>query len=265
MDKLNILTLTEQFQTSQVLLGFCLMYPAPGIVERIGPDWDWIWIDGQHGQHDYNSILECVRACERAGTSSVVRVPSGEYGIIGLTLDMLACGIMVPMINTAEQARAAVNAAKFPPLGQRSYGGRRPIDICGRAYSHTANRDILLIAQIETEEGLANVDEIATVPGVDVLFFGPDDMAMQLAIPMDQPRSAGLFGPAMEKMAAAAIGAGKMAGTVTPSDEILAMAMKMGYRLCVGSGDVALLAGGSKNIKDSLSRVVAGGKDTKKA
>jgi 4-hydroxy-2-oxoheptanedioate aldolase len=257
MDKMTIITLNEQLQKKDLLLGFCLSYPAPGIIERIGADWDWIWIDAQHGQHDYNSILECVRACERVRTPSVVRVPSHDYGSIGLVLDTCACGVMIPMINTSEEARLAVKAAKFPPTGLRSYGGRRPIDIYGRSYSHTANNDTLLIAQIETEEGLKNVDEIASVAGVDALFFGPDDMAMQSALPMDKPREVDFFKSAMSKIAVSALKAGKIAGTVTASTEMLDIAVKMGYRLCVATSDVALLAGGSGKMRENFSGITS--------
>lgn len=250
---MTLITIHEQLQKKDPLIGFCLMYPAPGIIERVGRDWDWIWIDGQHGQLDYNSILQCVRACELIGKPSVVRVPSHDYGPIGLVLDTCTSGIMVPMINNSVQAKAIVEAAKFPPLGLRSYGGRRPIDIFGRAYSQNANKDILLIAQIETDEGLKNVEEIASVPGIDALFFGPDDMAMQLSMPMDQPRKNDFFKSAMERIANAAQKAGKIAGTVTASAEMLEIAAKMGYKLCIGTGDVALLAGGSSKIRESFS------------
>ncbi|HBE42403.1 MAG TPA: hypothetical protein DDW27_14595 [Bacteroidales bacterium] len=253
---MTLLTIKEQLQKKDLLLGFCLMYPAPGIIERVGRDWDWIWIDGQHGQFDYNCILHCVRACELIGKPSIVRVPSHEYGQIGLALDTCASGIMVPMVNTREQAKGIVEAAKFPPIGLRSYGGRRTIDILGRAYSQNANNDILLIAQIETDEGMKNVDKIASVTGVDALFFGPDDMAMQLSMPMDQPRTVDFFKSAMEKMVNAAQKAGKIAGTVTTSPEILSMAAKMGYELCIGTGDVALLAGGSSKARESFTAII---------
>jgi len=253
---MTLLLIKEQLQKKDLLLGFCLMYPAPGIIERVGRDWDWIWIDGQHGQFDYNCILQCVRACELISKPSIVRVSSHDYGQIGLALDTCASGIMVPMVNTREQAIKIVEAAKFPPLGLRSYGGRRPIDILGRAYSKNANNDILLIAQIETDEGLTNVDEIASVTGVDALFFGPDDMAMQLSMPMDQPRKVDFFKSAMERMVNAAHKAGKIAGTVTASAEILSLAAKMGYKLCIGTSDVALLSTGSSKARENLVVVI---------
>jgi 2-keto-3-deoxy-L-rhamnonate aldolase RhmA len=105
-----------------------------------------------------------------------VRVAGHEAGPIGLALDMGATGVIVPCVDTAEQARALVTAAKFPPLGNRSYGGRRPIDLHGRMYAHTANEDTLLLLQIESPLAITNAEQIAAIPGVDGLFLGPDDI-----------------------------------------------------------------------------------------
>ena len=110
-------------------LGLGVMYPAAGIIERIGPDWDWMWIDGQHGELGYGDILAAVRASNLIQRPTVVRVPGHDSGAIGLALDTAADAVMVPMIDDADQARQIVNAAKFPPLGNRSYGARRPIDL----------------------------------------------------------------------------------------------------------------------------------------
>ena len=107
-------------------LGLNVMYPSPGAVERIAPDWDWIWLDGQHGEIDYGEMLQLVRACDLVGRPAFVRVPGHEAGPIGLALDMGATGVIVPCVDMPEQARALVAAAKFPPLGKRSYGGRHP-------------------------------------------------------------------------------------------------------------------------------------------
>lgn len=239
-------SLRTRLGNGSLQLGVAVTYPLEAIVERIGADWDWVWIDGQHGQHDYRSILACVRACERIGRPAIVRVAGHDYGTIGRALDTGASGVMVPMIDTVEQAREAVWAAKFPPVGQRSYGGRRPVDLAGRGYAHTANDDTLLVAQIETKEALSNVEAIAEVPGIDVLFFSPDDMAMQDSLPMDTPREPGFFDSQLRQVQTAASVAGKYCGTPTMSPELVRLATKIGYTLCAGAGDANLLAEASR-------------------
>lgn len=254
---MKTVTIREKIESNKVVLGFCMMYPIPGAIERIGADWDWIWIDGQHGQHNYESILACVRASDFVGIKPIVRVPGHEYGNIGLALDTGAAGVMVPMINNIRQAQEVVNAAKFPPIGNRSYGARRLIDLYGRGYSHTANEDTILIAQIETMEGVENCESIADIPGIDVLFFSPDDMAMHSNMQMDKPRNTGTFLKEMERVAKAASEAGKYAGTVTTTPEAFKIAIEMGYRLLVGATDVSLLVQGSKSMKECLRGILA--------
>jgi len=233
-------------------LGLGIFYPAPGIIERIGPDWDWIWIDGQHGQLAYTDVLAAVRACNLVRTPALVRVPGHEAGLIGMALDTAADAVMAPMVEDAAQAARLVQAAKFPPLGSRSYGGRRPIDLFGRAYAHDETRMPLLVCQIENEKGLKNASSIAAVEGVDALFFGADDMSMARQLPMDKPRPKGYFDEALEAVARAADANGKIAGGVFTDEQGLSHAVKLGYTLIVGTIDVSLLANGSK---DSAARL----------
>jgi len=237
----------------QPLLGLCVTYPAPGIIERIGADWDWIWIDGQHGELHGSDLLEAVRTCDVVGRPAVVRVPGSAYGAIGKALDTAAAGVMAPMVQDATQAGELVQAAKFPPLGIRSYGGRRPIDRFGRSYAQPEHaRQPLLICQIESPNGLKNVEAIAAVDGVDVLFFGADDMALQAGLPLDQPRPAGYFDEALQRVAAAAAAEGKLAGGVFTTTEALQQAVELGYRLIAGSADASLLAAGSREASQLL-------------
>jgi 4-hydroxy-2-oxoheptanedioate aldolase len=247
--------LREEMQENGPTLGFCITYPSPGVIERVGPDWDWLWLDGQHGELSYESILACVRAAELVKVPAIIRVADHEYGSIGRALDMGAAGVMVPMIDDAEEAKNVVEAAKFAPLGQRSFGGRRAIDLFGRRYPHIANNDTLLITQIETKKGLANAAAIAAVPGIDVLFLGPDDLALQDGWLMDQTRPIDFYAKALEKMALAAKNAGKIAGTVAATPEILELAVEMGYQLLVVSWDFSLLASGSKNVRVRMDEV----------
>ena len=233
-------------------LGLCIMYPAPGIIERIGPDWDWIWIDGQHGELGYNDTLAAVRACNLTRRPAIVRVPGHDPGAIGKALDTAADGVMVPMVDDAAQARQAVQAAKFPPLGARSYGGRRPIDLAGRGYAQQDRAQPLLICQIETPLGLENADAIAAVEGVDVIFFGADDLRLRSDLPMDNTLPEGHFNDALRAVAEAAGARGKIAGGVFPSAPALRSAVQLGYRLIVACADLTLLASGSEDKARSL-------------
>jgi 4-hydroxy-2-oxoheptanedioate aldolase len=222
------------------------MYPSPGAVERIGPDWDWIWLDGQHGQIGYSEMLQLVRACDLIGRPALIRVPGHEAGPIGLALDTGAAGVIVPCVESPEQARGLVNAAKFSPLGNRSYGGRRPIDFHGRTYSNTANNDTLLILQIETPRAVERVEEIAEIPGVDALFLGPDDILLRRGIAMEVPRTREMLRADMEAVIDACRRHEKFGVMVGMDARMLAFSLEMGYSMVVAGGDVPFLANSSK-------------------
>ena len=234
--------LRERLNDGGIALGFCLALPAAAIIEHACGGWDWLWIDGQHGQHDYRSMLESVRVADAGGIAPIIRVPGHDSGTIGQALDMRPAGIMVPMIDTAEDARGVVDAVRFPPVGKRSYGGRRSIDMEGRGYFETADENLLLVAQIETSEAVGNAGDIAATEGVDVLFFGPDDMRVRLGIPINAAvKDSAELTAALEKTVAAAKGAGKIAGCVAGSADGLRHAVSMGCQLIVGGGDVGFL------------------------
>jgi 4-hydroxy-2-oxoheptanedioate aldolase len=237
-------------------LGLSVMYPAPGIIERIGPDWDWIWIDAQHGELGYHDVLGLVRACDLVKRAAMVRVPGHEAGPIALALDMAAAGVIVPCVDTAEQARAVVDAAKFPPLGKRSYGGRRPIDLQGRTYSDTANEDLLLIVQIESPQAIENADAIAAVPGVDALFLGPDDIMLRRGYSMTTPRSKQTLGMDMQAVIAACRRHGKIGVMVGMGQEMLRLCVSMGFQMIVSGSDVMFLAAGSKQASEEARQIM---------
>lgn len=248
-----------------VQLGLCVMYPSPGAVERIGGDWDWIWIDGQHGQLGYQDTLALVRACSLIQRPAFVRVPWLEAGHIGLALDMGAQGIIVPCVDTPEQARKAVDAAKFPPLGKRSYGGRRPIDLQGRLYSNTANEEVRLILQLETPEALDNAERIAAIPGVDGLFLGPDDIMLRRGYAMDAPRNPESLGKDMETVMQACRRHGKIGVMVGMGPDIMGLCVSLGFQMIVGGGDVAFLATTSKQAAATSRAAIQNAKPAAKA
>lgn len=247
-------------KTGAPQLGLCVMYPAPGIIERIGPDWDWLWIDGQHGELSYEDTLAHVRACDLVGRPAMVRVPSHEFGRIGLALDMGAAGVIVPVVNTPDEAKAVVKAAKFPPLGGRSYGGRRPIDLHGRLFSDTANDDTLCICQIESPEAIDNADAIAAIPGVDALFLGPDDVMLRRGFKMNEPRNKETLGKDMEKVMDACRKHGKIGCMVGMGAEMLKLSLSMGFSMIVAGGDVPFLANTSKSTAAEAREILKGHK-----
>src|SRR5882724_3525460 len=166
-------------QASGPLLGLGLAYPSVGALERIGSDWDWIWIDAQHGDIDISEAAALVRTAELIGRPALVRIPAIDPAWVGKALDFGAAGVIVPTIESMDEARAMVRAAKFPPLGNRSFGGRRVIDRMGRNFYRSANTDTVLILQVESSPAVSLADKLAAMDGVDGLFPGPDDHAIR--------------------------------------------------------------------------------------
>lgn len=239
------------------IIGLGVMYPSPGVIERIGPDWDWIWLDGQHGELDYSDILGLVRACNLVQRPVLVRVPGHDFGAIGKALDTGADGIIVPCVDTPEQALNVVNAAKFPPLGGRSYGGRRPIDLWSRSYSDTANDDVLLVVQIESPTALENIDAIAAIPGVDALYLGPDDIMLRRGHSMTAPRPVEMLQPDVEALMAACRKHNKVSMVIGGTPEMQRLCFSMGVDLVVIAGDVPFLVNGSAQAARSAREILA--------
>lgn len=159
--------------------------------------------------------------------------------MLGVFGDMAPTMLMVPMIDTAEQAQAVVRATRFPPLGNRSYGGRRPIDLHGREYF--SQHEIALAAQIETPEAISNLEVIARTPGVDVLFFSPDDMKLRLGLPINTPTDGPELREGMELTARAARNAGKFCACAAGTVAAAARAVEMGYQMLVCGSDVGFI------------------------
>lgn len=227
------------------LLGFVTTFASPGLVERMAQDWEWCWIDTQHGQWHTHDAVDAVRACERAGVYTMVRVPGHEAGTIGKVLDTACDAVMAPMVNSRADAEALVRAAKFAPLGRRSYGGRRPYDTLGGAYANPDQPQPLLACQIETPEALEVVEDIAAVDGVDALVFGPDDMALARGMRMGEPRAPDAFAKESARIVSAAHAHGALAVCILGSAEATATAIATGYDLIACTADARLIGRGS--------------------
>lgn len=138
---------------------------------------DWVLVDLQHGVLNVDRLPDVIRAVEVGGAQPVVRVPSRDAATIMRALDFGAVGVVVPLVNTAEDAAAAVSATRYPPFGTRSFGPARPVGHDSRTDSPP-----LCLPMIETAAGLAAVDEIAATDGVDGLLVGAVDLGLSLGL-----------------------------------------------------------------------------------
>lgn len=143
---------------------------------------DWLCVDMQHGLIAEADAFDMLRAISTTDTVPFVRVPWNEPWIIMKVLDAGAYGIVVPLVNNREEAERAVWAAKYPPAGGRSSGPARATLYAGSDYQGHANDEVAIVVMIETPEGIANLDEILSVPGVDAAYVGPSDLAYALGM-----------------------------------------------------------------------------------
>jgi 4-hydroxy-2-oxoheptanedioate aldolase len=178
-----------------------------------GAGFDWVIVDTQHGSVTNADLVRVIQALAIGGTSAVVRIPWTDAATIMRVLDVGAAGVIVPMVNTPEEAALAASALRYPPEGIRSMGPTRG----GFVSTAAANEDAVLLVMIETAEALDRVDEIASVPGVDGLFVGPVDLALSLGLPLDWTGTHPDVLAAMDRIVVAAEKAGVFVGTVSSS------------------------------------------------
>jgi 4-hydroxy-2-oxoheptanedioate aldolase len=178
-----------------------------------GAGFDWVIVDTQHGSVTNADLIRVIQALALSDTPAVVRVPWTDAATIMRVLDVGAKGVIVPMVNTPEEAALAASALRYPPDGVRSMGPTRGTF----ASTEAANEDVVLLVMIETAEALDRVDEIAAVPGVDGLFVGPVDLGLSMGLALDWTGTSSEVLAAMDRIVVAAEKAGVFVGTVSSS------------------------------------------------
>jgi 4-hydroxy-2-oxoheptanedioate aldolase len=174
----------------------------------------WLTLDMEHSAIDWSQAAMIFATIADAGGVPLARVPKGNHDYIKRTLDAGAWGIVVPMVDTVEQAQIAIRAAKYPPTGNRSLGGGMHslnFDTDSGEYFKRANDEILVILQTESPTGVANAEAIYSLPGVDAIFVGPVDLRAQMRKPDGTEASDDEF----EAMIQRVIAVGKKTGTPT--------------------------------------------------
>ncbi len=244
----------QVLRDGKVLIGLSCGYTDPTIIESICKGFNFVWIDAQHGIVNESSTLGAIRAATGIGVQSMVRTPGQNPDVLLRFADQVPSALMVPMVNTAAEARAVVEALRFPPKGRRSYGARRAGDLYGRKYY--VETELAVVVQIETAEALSNLEAIAATDGIDLLFLGPDDMKLSMGLPEDTPMTHDALDAAFRAVAEAARAAGKYAGCIAPTEKGARAAVEAGYQLVVGGGDTLFLRNGAAAALGMMRGVV---------
>lgn len=216
---------------------------------------DWILIDQEHGPGDSNTLLAQIQATAAWPAAPIVRIAWNERILFKRSLDLGASGVMVPYVENAETARLAVDFMRYPPAGQRGVAATPRATGFGEDfpdYFAKANDHLLTITQIETAQAVRNLDAIAAVDGVDVLFVGPLDLSTSLNMP-DRFQDPG-FLDVLSTVGRSAKKAGKAAGILLPSPDLIDVVHDKGFTFVAVGSDGGLVMGGLKNIVGQLKR-----------
>jgi 4-hydroxy-2-oxoheptanedioate aldolase len=207
---------------------------------------DSVTIDLQHGATDYAAAFHMLQAISTSPAMPMARVPWNEPGILMKLLDSGAYGLICPMINTRREAEAFVGACRYPPQGFRSYGPNRVTYYAGADYAQHANREVLLLAQIESAEALANLDEILSVPGLDGVYAGPGDLSLSLGKrPSMAPDDPDVLS-AIARICERTIARGLIAGVHSDGPATALKRYSEGFHFCSMQTDMRMLVDAAK-------------------
>ncbi len=237
-------TFKQRLKAGERLIGCWMTLADIYSAEILGTaGFDWIVVDGEHSPNDIRSMRDQLIALEASDSHPVVRVPIGETRLIKQVLDIGAQTVLVPMVETAEQAKELVRACRYPPEGTRGVGAS-----AARAsrfasipdYIATADDQICLLVQVENRAGIANIDEILAVDGVDGVFIGPADLST------DMGHSGNSSAPEVEEVILATLArikaAGKAPGILSTKDETTALYRDGGAQFLAVGIDLLMLA-----------------------
>lgn len=234
---------------------FGLWCTVPGtyvteIVSRSG--FDWLCVDLQHGFHAVGDLLGFMQTAELTATPVLVRIEYRDSRIVHRVLDAGARGIIFPTVDTAQQAADAVAMCRYPPNGRRSWGPAR-LALAHPGYSTgAADDEVLCIVMIESRAGLANLDEIVAVPGIDAILVGPSDLAIDLGVGPQPDPLAGIHADALRTIASRCASAGVVPMTYAVSTAGVAMFRELGYEGFGVNSDAGLLRGAALALVENL-------------
>jgi 4-hydroxy-2-oxoheptanedioate aldolase len=248
----------ERLQRGEPSIGTWMALPSPEAAEQLGQmPFDWLTVDAEHNPVDIRTLAQMFASMAASGIAPQVRIPWNQPENFKRVLDAGAWGVVVPMVNTKEEAERAVEAARYYPQGHRSVGGGRHAVSWGTSsaeYYRNANEQILLVLQIEHVKGVENIDEILSVPGVDAVFIGPNDMAasMGLGLGVSLESDIPTVVEAIAHVRESCVKHGVAPGIHTSGVEGMNMRIEQGFQFCALASELRYMVGG---LRDALGAV----------
>jgi 4-hydroxy-2-oxoheptanedioate aldolase len=220
---------------------------SPYLAELLAIDgYHYVCLDVQHGLMGYETFLSCVQAIARSNATPVVRVPANDSAWIGKVLDAGAETVVVPMIESAEEAKRAVAACRYFPLGHRSIGSTRGSNGLGTDI-HRVNEEVACIVMIETARGVERADEICAVEGVDGVYIGPGDLAITMGLAPRIEHYEGAHSDAIEAVRSACDRYGIVAGIQCASGKMAKQMADRGFKMITVATDAHLMRAAAKH------------------
>ena len=248
--------LRERVTSGELLVGTFLNLGSSLTAEIAGnAGFDWVLIDLEHGAGNRQELLYQLQAIESTPAVPFVRIAWNDPVLFKQVLDLGASGIMVPYVQTADEARRAAAAVRYPPEGIRGVAAMNRACSFGPGfdeYFKTASSKLVTILQIETAEAIRNIEQIASVDGADVLFVGPMDLSVGLGIPMlwSHPD----LRSALKKVVNACRKAGKTAGMIVMNEDQIEQAVADGFTMLSYSSDSSVVVKGLQSIASAFRK-----------
>ena len=204
---------------------------------------DYVCVDQQHGVIGYDSMVPMFQAIRGGGAAPITRVLSNDPFLIMKALDAGAWAVIVPLVNSAEEAARAVSACRYPPRGMRSFGPVRAANVIGSRDPEELGGEVVCLVMVETREALERVEEIAATPGLDGIYVGPSDLALSLGLPPTLEVAEDEHAEAVRRISEACHERGIAAGIHSPSGDWARRHAEAGFDLVTVATDAPLLRG----------------------
>ena len=246
-------TAKQKMQSGQPAFGFALGMGSPLNAELISRSGiDFVMIDRQHGSWGEDSAIAALVAIFGSSAIPMARVARNDYTFIGRLLDEGVMGMIVPMVDTAEQARAAAESCLLPPEGQRSWGWGRA-KLYGADYAERINEELFVAVQLESAEAVRNAEAILSTPGIDGCWTGPSDLSLSLGFHPSEMDDREEHARALEAILEACKNTGKIPGIAGRSVEDALHRASQGFRFIVATSDGGLLESGASSAVSRLA------------